>query len=125
MCLLLPAMALLAVVKMTRSVADNLFFIGWGAVTWTVAFYIQCRILSLYAGSWSRTTMFVWYLGTILLFLYILGHEGAWMIGGNSMPVKWQFWTVLVVWGGLLTVIVRNLIREMTSPGEKRVSVKR
>ena len=113
MYLQLPAMALLATMNLSSSFSSSLLFMGWGAVTWTVALVIQYRILSLYAGDWPRKWMYGWHLGTILLLIVILWHETVWFLHHANTLSKWPFWAVLVSWSGLLAFLVRSLIKEM------------
>lgn len=124
MYLQLPAMVLLATISLSGSFSSSLLFMGWGAVTWTVALVIQYRILSLFAGDWPRKWMYGWHLGTILLLICILWHETVWF-WHQANTVKWPYWAVLVSWSGLFVFLVRNLIKEMRIVGEKRVSEER
>ena len=125
MYLQLPAMGLVTTINLSGSFPGSLLFMGWGAVTWTVALVIQYRILSLFAGDWPRKWMYGWHLGTILLLIFILWRETVWFWHQANMVVKWPYWAVLVSWSGLLFFLVRNLIKEMRIVGEKRVSEER
>ncbi len=76
----LPAMVCMAFASFTSFSSDSHFFMGWGAVVWTVAFIVQYRLLYHFAVDWPQRNMVGWHLGTMWLLLFVLCFEGAWVM---------------------------------------------
>lgn len=93
MYLQLPAMVLLLAIKFLDSHSNFHLFEGWGAVAWTVAFVIQYRILYLFAGDWPKRNMVAWHLGSMWLLLFVLSHEGAWLV--SQLSGLAEVWTMI------------------------------
>jgi uncharacterized membrane protein len=80
----LPAMIILLAVSFPWFNSGSHLLGGWGAVAWIVAFFVQYRILYLFAEDWPRRNMVAWHLGTLWLLLFVLSHEGSWAVGQLS-----------------------------------------
>ncbi len=89
----LPVMVLLFATRFFGFHSYSHLFKGWGAVAWTVAFFIQYRILYLYAGDWPKRNMVTWHLGTLWLLLFALCHEVAWVV--SQSPGLGEVWTMI------------------------------
>jgi uncharacterized membrane protein len=99
----LPAMVLLVPVNFFGFHGASHLFYGWGGVAWSIAFFVQYRLLYQFAKDWPNKYEVAWHLGTLWLLLFVLTHEAAWavrQVAGLSAVWSMICWA-LVPSGGL------------------------
>ena len=102
-----PLMVVLVPLSLFSFHGTSHLFYGWGMVAWVIAFFVEYRLLYLFAGDWPKKLEISWHLGTLWLLLLVLSHEANWAVGrvvGLSAAWSMICWA-LIPCGGLFLLM--------------------
>jgi len=94
----LVAMLLLVPANLWAFYGASHLFTGLGWLAWSIAFFVQYRILNLFTAAWPKRGEAIWHLGSMWLLLFVLCYQAAWAVeklAGLSAGWSMICWAIL------------------------------
>lgn len=104
----LPAMIISLSIGLQILGYDSHLFAGWGKAVWPIALFTSYRLLYLVEEEWPRRVAEIWHAATLWLLLFLLCHEGAWLV--LRIPGLGETWS-LICWGLIPAAALFSLSR--------------